>query len=262
MLSVPAYPCRALDPIRKENHVKLKALLLTLTTSLFFVSFTVVTAELPPSPHISTSGSAVIQAQPDMATLNINVEVKEQDAVTAKNQVDKSVSEYFEFLKEQGLNKKDIEAANINVNPNYEYDKQRKTSVIRGYNASRRVKVKIHDLTKLNKLLDGALQKGLNDIQSIQFGVGTPEKYRTEVRHKAIKTAISQAKDVAKGFGMELGPLYSINYNTPQATPSLTRSKLMMMSTEPMGERTEETYEQQTIDFSDQVDVVYGLREP
>ncbi len=238
--------------------MKLKSLALAAMVALGGYVAAAQAAETPAGPHISTSGSAVIQ--PDMATLSINVTVKEKDASAAKAQADKRVAQYFDFLKAQGIEKKDINAANISTSPDYVYDKEKEESVIRGYNASRSVTVKVHDLNKLNTLLDGALKSGLNDISAVEFGVNNPEKYREEVRQKAISDAISQAKSVAKGFGTELGAVYSIGYNAPQPVPVMARNKMMLAAGAPAAVSADETYEQQTIDFRDQVDVVFELK--
>ncbi|HHZ8351967.1 TPA: oxidative stress defense protein [Morganella morganii] len=238
--------------------MKLKSLALAAMVALGSYTAAAQAAETPAGPHISTSGSAVIQAEPDMATLTINVTVKEKDASAAKAQADKRVAQYFDFLKAQGIEKKDINAANISTSPDYVYDKEKEESVIRGYNASRSVTVKVYDLNKLNTLLDGALKSGLNDISAVEFGVNNPEKYRAEVRQKAIDDAVSQAKAVAKGFGSELGAVYSIGYNAPQ--PVMARGKMMLAANAPAAVSADETYEQQTIDFRDQVDVVFELK--
>ncbi|HEI9843385.1 TPA: oxidative stress defense protein [Morganella morganii] len=240
--------------------MKLKSLALAAMVALGSYTAAAQAAETPAGPHISTSGSAVIQAEPDMATLTINVTVKEKEASAAKAQADKRVAQYFDFLKEQGIEKKDINAANISTSPDYVYDKEKEESVIRGYNASRSVTVKVHDLNKLNTLLDGALKSGLNDISAVEFGVNNPEKYREEARQKAISDAISQAKSVAKGFGTELGAVYSIGYNAPQPVPVMARGKMMLAANAPAAVSADETYEQQTIDFRDQVDVVFELK--
>ncbi len=240
--------------------MKLKSLALAAMVALGSYTAAAQAAETPAGPHISTSGSAVIQAEPDMATLTINVTVKEKDASAAKAQADKRVAQYFDFLKTQGIEKKDINAANISTSPDYVYDKEKEESVIRGYNASRSVTVKVYDLNKLNTLLDGALKSGLNDISAVEFGVNNPEKYRAEVRQKAIDDAVSQAKAVAKGFGSELGAVYSIGYNAPQPVPVMARGKMMLAANAPAAVSADETYEQQTIDFRDQVDVVFELK--
>ena len=55
--------------------------------------------ELPDGPHIVTSGTASVDAVPDIATLAIEVNVAAKDAATAKKQADERVAQYISFRK-------------------------------------------------------------------------------------------------------------------------------------------------------------------
>ncbi|WP_426576579.1 oxidative stress defense protein [Xenorhabdus stockiae] len=226
-------------------------------------SMSVSAAELPSVPHISTSGSATIKAAPDMATLMIHVKVSQKSATEAKHKVDARVAKYFDFLKASGIDKKDINAANIRTQPEYQYDQKNGKSTIIGYSASRSVEVKVHKLDQLNPLLDGALKAGLNEINSVQFSVADPQLYRSEARQKAIANAIQQATELAKGFNSKLGAVYSVTYRPPEAVP-YPMNKLQLRTTQmaaaPAGDSADETYEPQSIEFSDHVDAVFELQ--
>ncbi|AOM41057.1 oxidative stress defense protein [Xenorhabdus hominickii] len=219
-------------------------------------------AELPSVPHISTSGNAVIKAAPDMATLIIHVNVTQKSAADAKKKVDERIAKYFDFLKDNGIEKKDIDAANLRTQPEYQYEQKTSKSTITGYRASRSVEVKVHKLDQLNTLLDGALKVGLNEISSVQFSVDNPQRYRDEARQKAIENAIQQATALAKGFNSKLGPIYSVNYRAPEAVPapmSRLRYQAALMAA-PASDSAQETYEPQGIEFSDHVDAVFELQ--
>lgn len=54
--------------------------------------------ELPDGPHIVTSGTASVDAVPDIATLAIEVNVAAKDAATAKKQADERVAQYISSL--------------------------------------------------------------------------------------------------------------------------------------------------------------------
>ncbi|TDB62129.1 oxidative stress defense protein [Photorhabdus khanii] len=239
--------------------MKLKSLGLAAMLSAGGVPLSAQAADLPVVPHIVTSGNAVIKAEPDMATLMINVDISAKDASGAKKQVDELVAKYFDFLKENGIEKKDINAANLRTQPDYQYDRESDKSVLKGYRAIRSVEVKVRKLDHLNILLDGALKAGLNEISSVQFGVDDPQKYRDEARQKAIQNAIEQADVLAKGFNSKLGPIYSINYRAPDISYMKYRNNDVVLAG---GAATGvgETYQQDTISFSDQVDVVFELK--
>ena len=116
--------------------------------------------ELPDGPHIVTSGTASVDAEPDIATLAIEVNVAAKDAATAKKQADERVAQYISFLELNQIAKKDISSANLRTQPDYDY--QDGKSILKGYRAVRTVEVTLRQLDKLNSLLDGALKAGLN----------------------------------------------------------------------------------------------------
>lgn len=160
-------------------------------------------SELPEGPHIVTSGTASVDAVPDIATLAIEVNVAAKDAATAKKQADERVAQYLSFLEQNQIAKKDISAANLRTQPDYDY--QNGKSILKGYRAVRTVEVTLRQLDKLNSLLDGALKAGLNEIRSVSLGVAQPDAYKDKARKAAIDDAIHQAQALAAGFNSNWG---------------------------------------------------------
>ncbi|EAA8388492.1 oxidative stress defense protein [Salmonella enterica] len=212
-------------------------------------------SELPEGPHIVTSGTASVDAVPDIATLAIEVNVAAKDAATAKKQADERVAQYLSFLEQNQIAKKDISAANLRTQPDYDY--QNGKSILKGYRAVRTVEVTLRQLDKLNSLLDGALKAGLNEIRSVSLGVAQPDAYKDKARKAAIDDAIHQAQALATGFHSKLGPVYSVRYHVSNYQPSPVVR--MMKAAEAAPVSAQETYEQPTIQFDDQVDVVFQL---
>ncbi len=191
-----------------------------------------------------------------MATLTIEVTVFDNDATAAKKKVDMRVTEYFDFLKKKGLDHKDINAANLRTQPEYDYKKTGE-AVHRGYRALRHVQVTVHQLDTLNALLEGALKLGLNEIRTVEFGVADSALYREQVRQKAIADAVQQAHSLTQGFKVQLGPVFSIRY-LPGSHQSVPLAR--MHKTADVATSAQQTYEQQTIHFDDHVEVVFELR--
>ena len=110
---------------------------------------------------------------------------------------------------------------NIQTRLDYNYNSGVSSSKAdKEYVAIRQVKVTVRDLDKLNTLLDGALSSGLNEIRDITLGVAKDEAFRAEARKKAVDSAVTQAKDLAKDFGVTLGPVFSIRYRAPSSSPA------------------------------------------
>ncbi|MHA7848293.1 oxidative stress defense protein [Serratia sp. D1N4] len=237
--------------------MKLKALAMAAMIGFGALPLALQAAELPEGPHVVTSGSASVDATPDIATLAIEVSVTSKDAAQAKTQVDERVAQYFDFLQKNGIEKKDINAANLRTQPEYDYLKTGE-SVLKGYRAVRQVQVTLRQLDKLNALLDGALKSGLNEIRSVELGVANPDVYREQARQKAIEDATQQAASLAKGFKVTLGPVYSIRYHVANAQP-MPVARMFKAAAAPESDAAQ-TYEQQSIRFDDQVDVVFELQ--
>jgi hypothetical protein len=215
-------------------------------------------AEVPEGPHVVTSGTASVDATPDIATLAIEVSVSSKDAAQAKKQVDERVAQYFDFLQKNNIEKKDISAANLRTQPEYDYLKTGE-SVLKGYRAVRQVQVTLRQLDKLNELLDGALKSGLNEIRAVELGVAKPDVYREQARQKAIENATQQAESLAKGFNAKLGPVYSIRYRVANYQP-MPVARMYKAAGAAAENDAAQTYEQQSIHFDDQVDVVFELQ--
>lgn len=214
--------------------------------------------ELPNGPHVVTSGQSSVEATPDIATLSIEVNVSAKDAADAKKQADARVQQYFDFLNQHGIEKKDINAANLRTQPEYDYLKDGK-SQLKGYRAVRQVQVTLRKLDKLNDLLDGALKSGLNEIRAVELGVAHPDEYRNKAREAAMKDATAQAAALAQGFNSKLGPVYSIRYHVANYQPMPMARMFKTADAAPMTSAAQ-TYEQQSIHFDDQVDVVFELQ--
>lgn len=237
----------------------MKIKMLALSALLGLTTLPALASELPNGPHIVTSGAASVSAVPDMATLNIEVSVSAKDAASAKKQADERVAEYMSFLQKNGVEKKDINAANLSTQPEYEYLKDGKTQ-LKGYRAVRQVEVTLRQLDKMSSLLDGALKAGLNEIRSVSLGVAEPDAFKNRARQAAINDAIKQAEQLAQGFHGKLGPVYSIRYHVTSYQPApMVR---MMKADEAAPVSAQDTYDRQSIQFDDQVDVVFELERP
>ncbi|TCV05567.1 hypothetical protein EDC54_106206 [Samsonia erythrinae] len=242
----------------KRGMMRLNALALVAVMGLGGMSMAAQAAELPDGPHVVTSGTSSVDATPDIARLAIEVNVSSKDAAEAKKQVDARVAQYIDFLYKNGIEKKDIDAANLRTQPEYDYLKTG-GSVLKGYRAVRQVEVTLRQLDKLNELLDGALKSGLNEIRSVELGVANPDVYRDEARKKAIEQATQQAEALAQGFKATLGPIYSIRYHVANYQP-MPIARMFKTADAATQNEVAQTYEQQTIHFDDQVDVVFELQ--
>lgn len=238
--------------------MKLKAMAIAALLSITTLPLSGFAGEFPNGPHIVTSGKASVDVTPDIANLAIEVNVSSKDVADAKKQADERVAQYFAYLEKNGIERKDISAANLRTHPEYNFLKDGR-SELKGYRAVRQVAVTVRKLDQLNTLLDGALRAGLTEIRGVDLGVANPDAYRDQVRQKAIETATAQAKALATGFNAKLGPIYSIRYQVAnyQPVPVARMFKAASVASEA---DVAQTYEQKSIQFDDQVDVIFELQ--
>ncbi|MFB2734479.1 oxidative stress defense protein [Shewanella mangrovisoli] len=206
-------------------------------------------------PHIETMGVSQIQVEPDMAELNVEVAVTAKEAKAAKDNSDAAVAKFIARLTAAGITKEQIQSANLNLQPQYVYA-QDKAPELSGYTASRQITVTISDLTRLNTILDSALEEGINRVNNIALKSSKEAEYVAKARQSAIVDAKQKAESLAKGFGENLGKVWQIRYYDQRPVqPVMLR---MNAKADAMG--AAESYQYGQVTIEDRVEVVYKLK--
>ncbi|MGX9419244.1 SIMPL domain-containing protein [Vibrio sp. RC27] len=229
----------------------IKAVFIAMT---LFTSGALSAAELK-AAHIATTGIGEVSVAPDSALFNVQVEQSNLNAEQAKSAVDDIVKAYIEKLVEHGESTEKISSSNLFLSPQYYYPKNGQPDLI-GYKAVRKITVDVDDISKLNLYLDVALEQGVTSVNRIELKVKDRETYRLKATQAAIADAKSNAKLLAEGFGRELGDIWEINYQSPQAphSPGLMRSMSLEQS------NVFKDYQDTNIVIKDNVNVIYELK--
>ena len=133
-----------------------------------------------------------------------------------KNQNSEKINKIIKFLKDNGVDKKDIKTQNYNLNPRYTYfpceDREEcKPPEISGYSINQTVLIKVRDFDKTGELLSGVVENGANNVSRLSFIIDDPTSAQNKARAEAIQKAKDKAKSIAKAGGFRLGKLLSIN---------------------------------------------------
>ncbi|WP_440892093.1 SIMPL domain-containing protein [Aeromonas dhakensis] len=228
-----------------------------LTLSALVVSAPLFAIEVPQAPHLVVSGYAEQKAEPDMLTLNVSVTALEKQGIKAKQQVDGKVAAFFGQLEGLGIKRTDVEAGNLVISPEYQYPQNKKPELV-GYRAQRQLVVKLYQLDKLSELMDTALKAGLESVSQIEYGLKTPQAMKEQARLGAVEDARSKAESLAKAFGMKLGKVYSVEYRNNTPMPIYSRA-LKAAAMSPAADMMENSYQQQQISITDNVEAVFLL---
>lgn len=163
------------------------------------------------SDTITVSGTGKVVAKPDIAVADLSINVEAATAAAAQTNANKKSKAVVAFLKDKGIEERDIRTSGYNIYPQYDYNDGK--TRIRGYQVTQSLTVKIRDLDKSNTVLDGVVDAGVNQVSSIRFDIDEPDKLKAEAREKAIKDANEKAQELRKQLGVKLGRIVSFSEN-------------------------------------------------
>jgi uncharacterized protein len=169
--------------------------------------------QMPPPPRIlALVGTGEVKVRPDMALITLGVASRADTAREALSRNNTAMAEVIDYLKDSGIDDKDIQTSNFAVNPVYVYDQNnQQPPKITGYEASNQVTVTIRKLPDLGLVLDQAVSKGSNQIYGIAFSVAEPEPLQDQARRLAVADATRKAKLYAEAAGVTLGNITMIS---------------------------------------------------
>jgi uncharacterized protein YggE len=173
-----------------------------------------------PQPALRTltvSGTGKISLQPDTAYIYVGVHTEKPGAAEAVAENNTKTQKLIDALKAAGVDANDIQTSNFSIYQNNQYGPDGKPTSS-NYAVDNTVNLTVRKLTQLGVLLDAAVKAGANNVNSIQFDVADKTKALSDARTAAVKTANTQAAELAAAAGVSLGSIQSIQYS--DATPS------------------------------------------
>lgn len=167
----------------------------------------------PSSRTITVSGEGKVTTVPDVAVTSFSVVSRGKDAAVLANDNNTKINNVIEFVKQQGMDKKDIQTTGYNLSPNYEWNEPMHKSVLNGYVLTQTVTLKMRDFSKISGIMAGLTTLGINDISNLSFQVDDKDKASAEARDKAFADAKAKAAAMAKSAGIVLGRVVSVSEN-------------------------------------------------
>lgn len=177
---------------------------------------------------INVQGRGEVFAKPDIGTFSFSVLAEGKDANQAQTKSAESVNTIVAFLKEAGVEDKDVKTDNYNLNPKYNYDQRpcpfgsycpQGEPTLVGYEVSQSITVKVRDLAKAGDLITGVGGKGATNMSNLQFTIDDESVLKAEARTKAIADAKVQAEKLAKDLGVHLGRMTGYYEDQPGGYP-------------------------------------------
>ncbi len=178
---------------------------------------------------ISVAGQGEALAVPDIATFNFSVVSEKGTVAAAQADATAKINAIIGYLKEAGIDEKDIRTADYSVYPKYEW----RTSVcpagstycpggqqvLTGYEVRQTTAIKVRDTAKAGDLLTGVGGRGATEVSGLTFTFDDPDAVELEARGKAIADAKQKAQELADSLGVSLVRVVSFSESTNGGEP-------------------------------------------
>lgn len=160
--------------------------------------------------NITATGKAT--AVPDLATATLGVVSQGATPDEVKASSTQKMNAVIAYLKQAGVDDKDIQTTGFYTSPRYQYQSGKNTIV--GYQADQTVTVvfrKVNESkTQLEATLNNVTQYGVNNIQGVRFSFSNDAALKDAAMKQAIAKAKQQAEALTSEAGLTLGRLVNI----------------------------------------------------
>ena len=137
---------------------------------------------------VTATGIGKISLEPDIAYLNLGVESEDKNAAKASADNAACMDAILKAVKAAGVKEQDIQTNDYNIQPQYDYSRNK--PVFNGYKVTHYIKIKVTEIDKASTILDKAVQAGANLVSNVSFDVAD----RGQVYQQALETAVKDAK--------------------------------------------------------------------
>jgi len=161
---------------------------------------------------ITVEGEGKVTAVPNIARVTFTASARASTVVGAQEEAAEISNAALAFLKESGIEDKDIKTESYATYPEYTYDTRPCTSGyycppgeqrITGYNVSQSISVKLRDLESVGEILTGLGSARVSNISGPNFDVEDREALLRDARKQAIEQAKQKADVLADDLGVQ-----------------------------------------------------------
>ena len=163
---------------------------------------------------VTVSATGSISAAPDEATIATGVTSEAKTAREALTKNTEAMKQVIAELKSEGVDAKDIQTTQFNVEPVYVYPKEGQPPSVTGYRVNNMVGVRVRNLDKLGGVLDRLVTAGANQMNGISFDVSKAETLKDDARKTAMANAKRRADLLAQAAGADVGEVLQISEET------------------------------------------------
>jgi uncharacterized protein YggE len=212
-----------------------------------------------PMETIAVNGTGRVTVVPDRVTFDVAVQTVAPTVDQAVNENNTKVAAVIAALKKAGATDRDVRTSNFSIFPQQDYS-QGKLPRILGYQVSNSINVSRPNPAEASKLLQAAINAGVNQSSGLNFEVSDPSRGRDTGLKAAFDDARAKAAALAQAAGRTVGRALSISEGGAGVTPPRPRpyaGEVMAMKAQAVSEVPVEAGSQESVYT---VAVVFELR--
>jgi uncharacterized protein YggE len=160
-------------------------------------------------PSVTATGEAVINAEPDLAEIDIGVVTQARSAPDAARENAEKLARVMAEVKKLLGKGDEVKTASYSLNPNYRYPQGGKPEIT-GYTATNILRVKTGNLAGVGKLIDAAMQAGANAINRLAFTLRDEHAAQLQALRQASQKAKAKAEEIAGALGLKVTRILSV----------------------------------------------------
>lgn len=186
--------------------------------------------ERAPPRSVTVTGHGEARGRPDQASIVLGVQTEAPTAQAALDENSRLVRQVLTRLGEAGVPQRDIQTAQLSVQPVYSEPRPEAEGERRlvGYRVSNQVVVTVRQLDRLGPLLDAAVRSGANQVLGLSFELSDEGPLKDRARTAAMAEARRAAEQLAALAKTRLGPVLFIRETSAEG-PSPMPFRAMAM---------------------------------
>ena len=176
--------------------------------------FSVAGTNLAAEPNsIAVSGMAEQEVAPDMAYIDVGINVRADDAETARTQEAQIASQIRRALLGLAITDNDLQNTSYYLYQEYKVDRNGVRTADK-YVLDSSIKVTVKDLDKLSQVIDNVVEAGATNISNITYALSTQNIIQRQLLATAVENARDKAAVVANAGSRTLGNMLSADINS------------------------------------------------
>lgn len=179
---------------------------------VFSVAGTNLAAAAEPNT-IAVSGMAEQEVAPDMAYIDVGINVRADDAETARTQEAQIASQIRRALLGLAITDNDLQNTSYYLYQEYKVDRNGVRTADK-YVLDSSIKVTVKDLDKLSQVIDNVVEAGATNISNITYALSTQNIIQRQLLATAVENARDKAAVVASAGSRTLGNMLSADINS------------------------------------------------